>query len=100
MRKRAALISVLALTVLPTAACAEVLPFRDAQAQIRVATANWAALMDGRARVGDCTRVRSEMVRCQVWITGRGGRCHARVSVSRGRNVDTLRARAVRCTTP
>jgi hypothetical protein len=81
----------------PAIAAADTLSVKEARGQIRTATENWAALMDGKAHVGRCVQTKAHLVRCDVVISGVGSRCEMRVSVSRGKKWDAVRARGVRC---
>jgi hypothetical protein len=91
-------VALLAALAVPSAAVAESLSVKEARGQIRTATENWAALLDGKAKIGACERTHSRAVRCVVVIRSAQTRCEMRVSVSRGAKWDKVRARGVRCT--
>jgi hypothetical protein len=102
MRKLLPLLIVIALCTLAGAgpaasAAAQKLSVGQARQQIRTATENWAGLLDGRAHVGRCEHGGTRVVRCVVIIKSNRTRCAMQVTVVRGRNYDSLRARSVRC---
>ena len=97
--------AIVALTVCLFAALAapafalkpDALSVPQARQQIRVATENWAGLIDGRAYIGRCERPGRTVVRCGVAIKSSRTRCDMQVTVQRTRTYDSLRARGVRC---
>jgi hypothetical protein len=91
------LTAAVALMAAAPAHAGDALPMRDARAQIQTATETWAALLDGRARVESCERTHASAVRCRVVIRGPRARCRMRVSVVRGAEYDTVRARGLSC---
>jgi hypothetical protein len=91
-------ISLFAAIVAPAAALKpDALTLPQARQQIRVATENWAGLIDGRAHIGRCERPDRALVRCGVVIKSARTRCDMEVTVRRTRSYDSLRARGVRC---
>ena len=81
----------------PNATAGNSLPMGEARGQIRTATEMWAGLLDGRAQVKRCARTSARAVRCDVVIRGAKSRCEMRISVVRGSEFDTVRARGLRC---